>query len=146
MQREARFYVVYACLGVVVLAYATSFAFTAWTRFGPSGTFAVYMSVALLFAALSGLSAFLSFIFLARSIGTLKAVSSGFELLPANELRGRLTLVPQLRHIRTIGKQFARDESEPAYVFFSAAGRVWVTEASTYQATVGGSAREQPGG
>jgi hypothetical protein len=141
MQREARFYAVYACLGVVVLAYAVSFAITAWTRFGPSGTFAVYGFVSLLFAALSGLAAFVSFSFQARSIGALNAVSGGYELLSANEPRGGPTHVKHLRHIRTIGKQFVSDESKPAFVFFSAAGRVWVAEASTYQAAVGGLAR-----
>ena len=141
MQREARFYAVYAFLGVVVLAYAVSFALAAWTRFGPSGTFAVYVFVASLFAALSGLAAFVSFSFLARSIRALNAVSGGFELLPAKELRGRPTRVQHLRHIRTIGKQFARDESKPAFVFFSAAGRVWVAEVSTYQSAVGGPER-----
>ena len=141
MQREARFYAVYACLGVVVLAYAVSFAFTAWTRFGPSGTLAVWVFIALLFAALSGFAAFVAFSFLARSIGALTDVSDGFELLPANESRSCPTRVHRLRHIRTIGKQFARDESAPAFVFFSAAGKVWVVEASIYQAAVGGSAR-----
>jgi hypothetical protein len=141
VQREARFYAVYACLGVVLLGYAVSFAITAWARFGPSGTFAVYVFVALLFAALSGLAAFVSFSFLARSVRLLNAVSGGFELLPANEHQGHPIQVQHIRHIRTIGRQFAKDESEPAFVFFSAAGRVWVAEASTYQAARGCSAR-----
>ncbi len=141
MQREARFYALYTCLGVVLLAYAVSFVFTAWTRFGPSGTLAVCVFIALLLAALSGFAALVAFSFLARSVGAITAVSGGFELLPANAAQGRPTRVQSLRHLRTIGKQFARDESAPAFVFFSAAGKVWVAEASIYQAAVGGSAR-----
>ena len=141
MQREAHFYAVYTCLGIVVLAYTVSFAFTAWTRFGPSGTFAVCVFIVLLLAALSGFAAFVAFSFLARSVVAVTAVSGGFELIPANEPRGRTTRVQSLRHLRTIGKQFARDESAPAFVFFSAAGKVWVAEASIYQAAVGGSAQ-----
>jgi hypothetical protein len=141
VQREAKIYAGYALMGVALFLYATSFAINAWERFGVSGTFAVYVGASLLFAALTVLGFWLAFIFSARSLLSLRRVSGGFELLPAKHRTLQPVRVQHLRHIRTIGKQFAKDESVPAFAILAAGGRVWVAEASSYQAANAGSAQ-----
>ena len=141
MQREAKIYAVYAFMSVALFLYAISFSVNAWERFGVSGTFAVYVGTALLFAAFAVLGAWLAFIFSARSLASLRRVSGGFELLPAKHGTPQPIRVQHLRHIRTIGKQFAKDESAPAFAILAAGGRVWVAEASSYQAVNAGAAQ-----
>jgi len=134
VHREAKIYAVYALLGVALFLYATSFAFTAWERLGASVTFAVYAFTALLFAFFTALGIWLAFILSKRSITSIDTVIGGFDILPINNQQRESIRVQHLRHLRTIGKQFARDESTPAFAIFAAAGRVWVAEASVYQA------------
>ena len=133
MQREARIYAAYAVVGLALFMYAASFSFNAWARFGVSGTFAVYVGTSILFASLAVLGGWLAFICSARSVISLRRVSGDFELLPKKHRTPHPIRVQHLRHLRTIGKQLARDESAPAFSIFTAGGRVWVVEATSYQ-------------
>ncbi len=134
MQREATIYAVYTFLSAALCVYATFLAFSAWQRFGFSGTFAVLSCIALLIAVLALLFAALTFVFRARSLVSVRRVTHGFELLPSSHSTRTPIQTRRLRHIRTIGKQFAKDESAPAFAILAAEGGVWVAEASSYQA------------
>ncbi|MCZ8032869.1 MAG: hypothetical protein O9339_19335 [Rubrivivax sp.] len=123
----------YALFAAALLLYVGWVACQAWGRFGLSGTFVVYTSIALLFLFLGLFTAWLSFAFSRRAVTSLQAIAGGFELHLATTCAQDIQ-VSRLTHIRTFGKQFANNEAAPAYVLFAAAGRVWVTEASVYRA------------
>ena len=138
MQREATIYATYTLVSVALCAYAASLAFGAWQRFGLSGTFGVLAFIALFIAVLTLLFAGLTFVFRARSLVSVRRVAHGFELLPSSDSTRTPIQARRLRHIRTIGKQFAKDESAPAYAILAAGGSVWVAEAGSYQASNSG--------
>ena len=130
MQRQSIIYSVYAGLGIALFVYLLTVCATAWERFGPSGTFALYCALAALFAALTVFSASVAYLFKRRAVAAIHKGEAGVVLIPEGASFAAPVNVDQVRVIRRFGEQFSRNESVPKFTLIQAANRYWVTSAA----------------
>jgi hypothetical protein len=135
MRREACIYALYALAGGVLSFYVTKLCLAAWEHFGLSVTAGALLGVLAVLVTLSIAYGATSLLFLTRGIAKLKPTEDGHELLLVGPFGGAGSTVraPGIRHVRTIGRQFAHDETSPAFVVFLAAGKIWIIAVDEYR-------------
>jgi hypothetical protein len=134
MAQQSYIYIAFAICGLALVGYALERSNAAWHHSGMSSLFAIMAVVALLFAALTAFYTRLALLFARRSVGAISQVAGGFLLEPSKHCGFKPVLAADLKLRRQIGEQFSKDENEPKYVLFAAAGRLWVCDRIAYQA------------
>lgn len=127
MQRQGILYAIFGMVSAGVFAYVVALCSTAWARFGWSVTFGVLSATALVFGVLCILYGYLAFVFRARAVSAIRSAPGGFMLTLEGRSFTGTVVVPHTRVVRVIGAQFTRNEAEPAFTLFAAAGKFWVT-------------------
>lgn len=120
-------------MGAAVTTYAIDMCRVAFAREATTATLVITATVAAVLMLVTVAHACVAFLFLRRVVSAIDRGREGWVLDARGPVREVTT--PNIRKVRSIGEQFSRDESRPAYVVFVGAGGLWICSAEAFPDT-----------